>query len=111
MTIIPLARSTAGVLPGIVGAWVGAVTKCGMNLGEGRDASLEMRARDPRDARFLRRAAGPYAHGRKRRRAKGRRVIAGALDSGGYRGERELGTGGRTRGIDNGEPGSPPYYI
>lgn len=33
-------------------------------------------------ARGFRRAAGPYAHDRKRGRAKGRRVIAGALNSG-----------------------------
>lgn len=51
---------------------------------ERRCISWDARARDcdgDGDARF-RRAAGPYAHGRKRRRAKGRRVIAGALDSG-----------------------------
>lgn len=53
---------------------VEAVGKCGMS----GDASPEMRAR----GRGFRRAAGPYAHDRERRRAKGRRVIAGALDSG-----------------------------
>lgn len=61
-------------------------------------------------ARVFRRAAGPYAHDhdRKRRRVKGRRVIAGASDSGteekerkrkrarnGEEGRRELTMGNR----------------
>jgi len=82
---------------------VGAVGKCGMS----GDASLEMRV----CARGFRRAAGPYAHDRKRGRAKGRRVIAGALNSGDIEEKESEEWGRRAKGIDNGEPGSPPYYI
>lgn len=98
-------RNTAGALPGLVGA----ITKCGMS----GDASLEMRARETQG--FEGRQGRMRTVG-KEGGQKGDALIAGALDSGDIKEkeseewERRTKDEGR-RGIDNGEPGSPPYYI